>query len=225
MHHIRLSSLSNVLVFFDFDNTVTLFDLLDDLIKHFSINKEWVALEEAWAAGKIGSRKCLEGQLKGVRVTKKELVKYLSYVRIDPGFHKVHDLLRKEGITPVILSDNFTFIINTILKNNGIKGAKVFANSLRIKGDRLFPSFPHTNLHCLRCAHCKKKNLQKKGIRDKLILYVGDGLSDICPAECSDTVFAKGKLLQHFRKTKRLCVAFDTQEDIYNYFRGLDNEQ
>lgn len=222
MHTIRLSSLSNCVVFFDFDNTITLFDLLDDIIKHFSVNKDWMALEDAWVQGKIGSRKCLEGQLKGVRITKRKLLQYLSCVRIDPVFHKVYALLRREGIKPVILSDNFTFIIQAILKNNGIKGAKVYANSLRFNKDRLIPSFPHANTRCFLCAHCKKKNLQKKGIRDRIIFYVGDGLTDVCPAECSDTVFAKGKLLDHFRKAKRLCVAFNTQEDIYNYFRGLE---
>lgn len=222
MHNIRLSSLSNCVVFFDFDNTITLFDLLDDIIKHFSINKDWIALEEAWKKGQIGSRTCLAGQLRGVRITRRNLMQYLSCIRIDPNFKKVYGLLRREGLKPVILSDNFTPIIKTILEHNGIHGARVYANSLRFRGDRLLPSFPYTNRQCLRCAHCKKKNLQKKGVRDKIIFYIGDGLSDVCPAECSDTVFAKGELLRHFRKKKRLCVAFNTLEDIYNYFRGLE---
>jgi len=218
----RLSSLSNCMVFFDFDNTITPFDVLDDIVKRFSINREWIIFEEDWKKGWIGSRECIEGQLHSVRVTKNNLSRYLSRIQIDPHFHKLFAMLTREGIKPIILSDSFTTIIESILKHNGINGVKVYANTLRFNKDRLIPSFPHTNSRCRRCAHCKKKNLKKKGIRDKMIIYIGDGLSDICPAECSDMVFAKGRLLRHFREKKRLCVAFNDIEDIYNYFRGLE---
>ncbi len=222
MHNIRLSSLSQCLVFFDFDNTITTFDVLDDIIKRFSVNKDWVKFEEAWEKGEIGSRRCLEGQLRSVRVTRKELFRYLSGIKIDPHFHKIYAMLKREGLRPVILSDNFNPIIKFILKNNDIGEMRIFANNLSFRGDRLLSSFPHVNSHCLRCAHCKKKNLLKKGVRDKIIMYIGDGLSDICPAENSDMVFAKGKLLEHFRSKKKLCLAFRNLDDIYNYYRGLE---
>jgi len=218
----RLSNISDCKVFFDFDNTLTFFDVLDDIVKYFSINKEWISFEQAWKRGKIGSQACLEGQLRCVRVKKNDLLRYLSRIKIDPHFHKFFAMLRREGLSPVILSDSFNFVIEAILKNNGIQGVKVYANGLRFYKDRLIPLFPYSNSRCPRCAHCKKKNLLKKGVKDKIIMYVGDGLSDICPAECSDIVFAKGRLLQHFRKKKRLCVAFNDLEDIHNYFRGLE---
>lgn len=221
MSGIRLSSLSNCLVFFDFDNTIALFDVLDDIIKRFSVDRNWITFEQAWLRGQIGSRICLEGQLRSVKVTKKDLSRYLSRIIIDPYFHKLFALLKKEGIKPVILSDSFIFIIKSILKNNGINGIKIYANNLRFKQARLIPNFPYINKRCLRCAHCKKKNLLKKTIRDKIIIYIGDGLSDVCPAQCSDIVFAKGRLLEYFRKKKRLCIAYNNLEDIYNYFRGL----
>jgi 2,3-diketo-5-methylthio-1-phosphopentane phosphatase len=222
MKNIRLSKLSDCLVFFDFDNTITPFDVLDDVIKRFAVNKDWMVYEQAWEKGKIGSQRCLDGQLKSVRVTRDDLLQYISRIKIDPYFHKVLDLLEREGLKPVILSDSFTFIIDSILRNNGIRGARIYANGLKFYKDRVIPHFPDRNKNCNRCAHCKKKNLQKNGVKDKIIMYVGDGLSDICPAGCSDMVFAKGRLLEHFRKTKRLCVAFNTLEDIYDYFRGLD---
>lgn len=218
----RLPRLSDCMVFFDFDNTITFFDVLDDIVERFSVNREWVAFERAWKKGEIGSRRCLEGQFQSVRLTKKDLLVYLSLIRIDPRFHKFIAILKKEGMKPVILSDSFTFIINFILQNNGITGIKVYANNLRFAKDRLIPSFPHENKRCLLCAHCKRETLKKDVVTDKVIIYIGDGLSDICPAEYSDLVFAKGNLLEHFRKTKRLCLAFNNLEDIYGYLRGLE---
>lgn len=221
-HQMRLSNLSDCLVFFDFDNTITPFDVLDDMIKRFAADKKWMAFEEAWREGRIGSRLCLKGQLESVRVTKPSLFKYLLPIKIDPHFASIFSMLKREGIKPVILSDSFTPIIEYILRNNGIRGVKVYANNLRFNKDRLVPSFPYQNKHCRRCAHCKKKNLLRKGIRDKMIIYIGDGLSDICPSQYSDLVFAKGSLLRHFREKKRLCVAFNSLDDIYSYFKGLE---
>jgi 2,3-diketo-5-methylthio-1-phosphopentane phosphatase len=210
------------MVFFDFDNTITPFDVLDDIIRRFAVNQDWIAFEQDWKTGRLGSRECLEGQLRSVRVTKKQLLQYLSRIRIDPHFHRFFGMLKREGIKPIILSDSFNFIIESILKNNAITGVKVYANSLRFHKNRLIPSFPHRSRYCQRCAHCKKKNLLRKNIRDKIIVYIGDGLSDVCPAEYSDIVFAKGNLLKHFREKKRLCLAFNNIEDIHNYFRGLE---
>jgi len=222
MHNIRLPKLSDCIVFFDFDNTITSFDVLDDIIEKFAVNTDWIAFENAWRRGQIGSRACLESQLQSVRATKKELLQYLSRIIIDPHFYNFLTMLKREEIKPIILSDNFSFIIETILRNNGIKGVMVYANDLRFYKDRLVPLFPYTNKYCSSCAHCKKKNLLKKDIRDKIIIYIGDGLSDVCPCEYSDIVFAKEDLLNHFRKTKRLCLAFNNLEDINNYFRGLE---
>lgn len=224
MRDIRLSSLKNCVVYFDFDNTITPFDILDDIISRFSIDKNWVAFEKSWKNSEIGSGQCLKGQLKSVRINKKDLLRYLAKIKIDHHFHELFDMLKREGIEPVILSDSFTSFIKPVLDNNGVKNVKIYANALRFSGRRLIPSFPYKNKSCLRCAHCKKKNLLKKEIRDKLIIYIGDGLSDVCPAECSDMVFAKstGSLLEHFRKTKKLCLAFDNLKDICDYFRGLE---
>lgn len=222
MSNIRLSSLSACVVFFDFDNTITPFDVLDQLVKRFSVDNNWVSFEREWRAGRIGSHLCLEGQLRSVRVTRKQLLEFASQIKIDPYFHKIFAMLKREGLRPIVLSDSFSFIIQTILKNNGIEGVSVYANTMKFSQNRILPRFPYMHRFCTRCAHCKKKNLLRKGLRDKIIMYIGDGISDICPAECADIVFAKGSLLKHFRKTKRLCVAFQSLKDIYNYFRGLE---
>ena len=213
------------MVFFDFDATITTFDVLDEIIKHFSANDDWKKHEKDWAKGKIGSRECLEKQIQSVRVTERDLARYLSLIRIDPHFHGLFTLLKREGVRPVILSDNFHPIIEAILRNNGVNGIKIYANALKFQKNRLIPSFPRMNKKCSRCGHCKKKTLQMKNVRDKVIIYVGDGLSDICPAECSDLVFAKGRLLNYFRDKKKLCVSFTDLEDVYNYFGRLENGQ
>lgn len=223
MRGINSLDLSGCAVFFDFDNTIATVDVLDGIIERFSINNDWIKLEKAWKKGDIGSRACLQGQLSNVRITKKELSRYLCGIGIDPHFPRLINLFAKEGIKPVILSDNFKFIINCILRYNGINGIKVHANELGFRGDRLLLKFPHSNKKCLRCAHCKKKHLLKKNIKDKIIIYIGDGLSDVCPAESSHIVFAKKTLLEHMKKTNKPFLAYQDLRDVEGCLRRYKN--
>ncbi len=213
--------LSNCRVFFDFDNTMTTSDVLDDVIRRFSINDQWMVLEKAWQEEKIGTKECLEGQLRNVRVTKNTLHNFLKKVELDPHFHRLLTLLIREGIKPVILSDNFTYILEWILQYQGIKDLKVYGNHLRFYRGRIIPSFPYDNPFCPSCAHCKKIHLTKDKTDNKLIVYVGDGRSDFCPARVSDIVFAKDALLRFMVKEELPHIPYANLGVIYNYFQEL----
>jgi 2-hydroxy-3-keto-5-methylthiopentenyl-1-phosphate phosphatase len=45
-------------------------------------------------------------------------------------------------------------------------------------------------------------------------VYVGDGLSDRCPSENADLVFAKGDLLAHCREKHIDCIEFRNFRDV-----------
>lgn len=204
------------IVFFDFDNTITDSDILDDIIERFSVDQNWIRFEEDWSSGRIGSKECLEGQLKSIRVTKQVLSNYLSTIKLDPSFGKLLTLLKKNETEFVIVSDSFSFIIKEILRHNGIRGIQIYANEIKFRGDRLIPSFPYLSKDCTRCAHCKKKHILEH--KDKKTIYVGDGLSDICPAQESDVVFAKGNLLDHLQKIRKPCIEFKNLGDVCKHF-------
>jgi len=207
-------------VFFDFDNTITTIDVVFDLISRFSISRDWVVLEKAWQSGEINTRECLRGQMRNVRVSSHDLGQYLKTIRLDPYFLRLLELLRQEGVEPVIVSDNFQPIVEFILKNNGIQDAVVYANELRFFKDRLVPSFPYQNPSCPYCAHCKKTHFHDDDPGSmKKIIYIGDGRSDICAALESDIVFAKDDLLEYFRKHRRPCVEFLSLADVADHMK------
>ena len=215
--------LSNCRVFFDFDHTITISDVLDDVIRRFSINKHWVSLEKAWLEGEIGTKECLEGQLRNVRLTRSVLYNFLKKVELDGHFHQFLSLLVREGLKPVILSDNFTCIVEKILEYHGIKDLKVYGNALRFYRGHIIPSFPYDNPFCPSCAHCKKIHLTRDKTENKLIVYVGDGRSDLCPARVSDIVFAKDNLLRYLVKESIDCIPYKNLGDVYHYFQEAMN--
>ncbi|MEI8349655.1 MAG: MtnX-like HAD-IB family phosphatase [Candidatus Omnitrophota bacterium] len=215
--------LSRSKVFFDFDNTITSFDVLDDIIKRFSMNEEWVVIEEKWREGKIGSRECLKGQMNLVRITKPNLLTYLSKIEVDAYFPKLLKLLKRRQVPIAIVSDSFSFIINYILDKNGIDGIDVYSNRLTFDRDKFRVMFPHANKQCFKCANCKRAHIFNHGRSEKFTIYIGDGFSDICPATHADLVFAKGNLLDHFKRIDRVHVPFEHLGTVYNYLKSMDS--
>lgn len=209
-------------VFFDFDNTITKFDVIDDMLLKFSKDDKWVELESRWKAKKIGSKECLRGQLKGIRISRARLDKYLSLVTLDPHFEKTLRFLCSKKIKSVILSDDFDYIIKKILKSNHIREPiQIHSNRVRISGSRLIPSFPSSNRDCsTSCGHCKNINLRLNTAEYSTTVYIGDGMSDVCPAQYSDIVFAKGRLLKYFRSHHLACRPYKNLNDVYRYFKA-----
>lgn len=217
----RKNALSECAVFFDFDNTITHFDVLDNIVETFSVDKKWVKFENAWKKGRIGSKECLSGQLKSVRVDKKGLERYLSKIKVDPYFKKIINLLEENGICPIIVSDSFSLFLRYILKNNDIKGVRIYSNKIRISGNRLIPTFPYQHKDCRTCGNCKSNHLVKGVLKDKVLIYVGDGLSDLCPAKNCDIVFAKGNLRNYLTKEGKSFLPFNNLKEVYNYMRRM----
>ncbi|MBU2102276.1 MAG: MtnX-like HAD-IB family phosphatase [Candidatus Omnitrophota bacterium] len=212
-------------VFFDFDNTITSFDVLDAIIEKFSRNQQWRSVECSWQRGDIGSRECLDAQIRELRVRKHTLIRYLAGIRIDPAFGSILSLLSLHRITPIIVSDSFSFIIRTILAANGIGLLPVYANRLRFSGTRLIPIFAHTDKRCAAlCAHCKKKTLLDRIKSDTITIYIGDGLSDVCASLEATLVFAKANLARQLDRHRKPYIPFESLETVRTCLREVLHE-
>lgn len=207
-------------VFFDFDNTIATCDVFDSMLPRFSRDDLWVKLEKDWQRGKIGSHACLEGQIKGISITQQALDKYLSGIKLDPYFKKIVAALSASRVKVIVLSDNFDYILNRVLGFHSIDNLKVYSNKLKFAKDKLIPYFPFRSKKCQVCAHCKTKNLLANVSPDSIIIYVGDGRSDICPSQYADLVFAKDDLRKYFQDKKLTCFAYESLKDVYSYFKS-----
>lgn len=204
--------------FFDFDNTLTDGDILDQVIERFSPDEAWRDRENDWEAGKISALECLRLQVGGLRVTREALFRDLLRVRIDPAFPALVRWARAEDVELRIVSDSFEPLIRHILANNGIDGLPVFANALAFDGDRLFPTFPHVHPAFPQAANAKAVHLGP--FRDRHLVYAGDGRSDFDPALVADTVFAKSTLARELDRAGVAFLAFETIEPVLEWARA-----
>ena len=211
-------------VFIDFDNTISVGDVLDTVIEEFSADEHWRVLEADWDAGRIGARECLDGQLRGLRATWPEFTRHLEGVKLDAGFTTLIEFVQRAGGELTIVSDNFDLFIGHILQRRGLAHVTARSNHLELAGDRVIPSFPFVNPACPGCAHCKKIHFIPPNDDGRRVIYIGDGRSDLCPARHADLVFAKATLLAQLRTEKMPCLAFDGLADVVTALERILHE-
>jgi 2-hydroxy-3-keto-5-methylthiopentenyl-1-phosphate phosphatase len=206
--------MQKVVVLCDFDGTVAEKDVGDLLFRRFGGPSAQDAAEE-WVRGEINSRECLERQAAATSCSADELRSFAHACRLDPYFRDFHDFARRRGIEVVVLSDGLDFYIEQILARQGCGSLEFYANRLRIEGGALRVEFPWYNLRdCTECGCCKTHHLFRYRHQGYFVVYVGNGLSDRCPSENADLVFAKGELLDHCRARHIDCVEFRNFRDV-----------
>ncbi len=200
-------------VFSDFDGTVTSVDTSVFLLERFG-SPAWREIEDRMLSGEITEMKGYAQEIASLRVSKAEALRQLAdNIEIDPGFSNFVEMLRQYGLPFVILSGGIDFIIETLLKRNGFSHLEIRANSARVEGERwrLIPS-RQPRIKGL-CNHCKSFSIAQIKEESLRIVYIGDGLTDRCPAGYADIVFAKGELADY-------CTA----EGIsFHPYRDFDN--
>ena len=200
-------------LFFDFDNTLTDGDLLDQLIEAYSPNEAWRDWEHAWATGRLAARDCLRLQVENMHVSRAALFEHLAQVRIDPVFPLIVEWARAHEVPVNIVSDSFLPLITQVLRANGIEGMRTFANDLAFAGpDRLIPSFPYYDAAFPRSANAKARHLA--AFRGRRIVFAGDGHSDLDAALAADVVFAKSTLARELDERGVSFYPFDTLEPV-----------
>jgi 2,3-diketo-5-methylthio-1-phosphopentane phosphatase len=208
-------------LFFDFDNTLTEGDLLDELIELYSPNEEWRDWEHAWAQGELPARDCLRLQIENMRVSRETLFAHLTRVRIDPAFVDIVAWARHRAVPVNIVSDSFLPFIRHVLRSNGIEGIPIFANELSFHGgDRLVPLFPYYDPSCERSANAKARHLAPH--RGERIIFTGDGHSDLDAALAADVVFAKAALAKELDERGVAFYPFETLEAVLAYLETTE---
>jgi 2-hydroxy-3-keto-5-methylthiopentenyl-1-phosphate phosphatase len=210
----RLTEKPQAVVFLDFDGTITRRDATDAILEAFA-DPRWLDVEEAWIAGRIGSRECLAAQMDLVTATRDQVDQLLNGIEVDPGFGSLLDGCAAKSLPVHIISDGFDYCIERILSRPGQRAlagsSQIVSSRLRTEGLRWHAEFPHPLEPCAHhCATCKPAAMASLNPHGVLTVFVGDGFSDRHAAACADVVFAKDKLAAFCEQASIPYVPFDT---------------
>jgi len=207
------------MVFSDFDGTITQIDVTDAILSELA-HPTWEEIEQEWVRGVIGSRECLSRQMALVHASEQRLNSLIDSVPVDPHFADFRRFLRRRRIPFYVVSDGFDYVIARVLERCRVNGplrngSHLFSSALRVEGERLVTSFPHSPAPCEHgCATCKAAIMQRLRRKHYPVIFIGDGLSDRFAVEISDVVFAKRALLAYCRDKNIACRPFESFADI-----------
>jgi 2,3-diketo-5-methylthio-1-phosphopentane phosphatase len=209
-----LNKMGNTIVFCDFDGTITEEDCIDKLLSLYADDK-WENIEEDWKNGLIGSKDCLEQQIKCITdISSIQLNEFIKNIKIDKYFHEFISQIKENNIEFHIVSDGFSLFINDILTNNNIFDVSSFSNYLELANNKLIATFPNSNNNCSSQSGTCKCSVINTMNNNKFKIYIGDGRSDICAIKHADLIFAKEGLAKYCMENSIKYVEYDNFKDI-----------
>ena len=206
-------------LFCDFDGTIARRDVGYHLFRHFSGGKT-EELVHKWQTGQISTRECLVAEAAMCRATPDEIYAFLDQIELNRGFAEFATLCENNRVDLTILSEGLDFYIAHILKRHGLSHLRISANHGYLEDNSIKVSFPRENKTCQRCGSCKGERIgeyREMQAEDVFVVFVGDGLSDICAVIEADLVFAKKALEQHCRMSNIDFVPYDYFDDVTRY--------
>ncbi|HBB26256.1 MAG TPA: hypothetical protein DCZ59_08330 [Bacteroidetes bacterium] len=188
-------------VFLDFDGTISVNDIGDELISTFGsfeplhrllLDRQITVAEYYRRAAASFTHDALPETVSAFALTQ----------HLDPGIGPLVEWCRANNVPVTVVSDGFDVYIQPLLTEAGvIDEVAIHSNHLRYEGGSWIPSFPAASESCsCFCASCKRNVVLSRIADDDVVVYVGDGLSDTCAVRFADVVFAKGTLAASCRE-------------------------
>ncbi|SYZ74706.1 putative 2,3-diketo-5-methylthio-1-phosphopentanephosphat ase [Candidatus Zixiibacteriota bacterium] len=211
-----------LIIFSDFDGTFTVKDVGNRIFTLFSDGRNEQLVAD-WKQGLISSRECLLREAELVKVSPEEFYSLLDSFELRAGAADLYQMSRENKIPFYIVSDGTDLYIEYLLKQFNMAEIPRYCNHGILEKGRLKLEFPHKNNGCTRCGSCKGERIREiAGSRrhEFEVVFVGDGLSDICAVPEADIIFARGDLLEYCRRCNIPAIEYQNFYDILNWLKN-----
>jgi 2,3-diketo-5-methylthio-1-phosphopentane phosphatase len=209
-------------IFCDFDGTISGRDIGYDLFATFGQQEPW---HSQLMAGELHIRDYWRQMARGLHtpLTPELLDDYLRSIPIDPGAAELLALARAEVIPFTIVSDGMDLYIQRFLELHGMADVEFFSNHAELSpSGELTITYPYAYEGCnCHCATCKRNLVLWRARPDVRIVYIGDGVSDYCPAEHADIIFAKKRLAAYCNQQRLPHYPFADLSAVARQLRKL----
>lgn len=201
-------------VFTDFDGTITIKDVGDELFRKYSKFDFYI---QKLLSGEISIHQYWIEVCKNLdrNVNQERIKQFALSFEVDPYFKQFAWFCEQNKIKLSIVSDGFDTYINPIIQSLELNQITIFCNTLIFENNNVIPIFPNASESCTcLCASCKRNTILSKIPENAVIVFIGDGFSDYCAAEHSDIIFAKDKLAAYCNENKIPHYPFSTFSDV-----------
>lgn len=214
-------------IFVDFDGTITKQDIGEVMFLKFGDPDKANEIIQDWIKEKINARQSWQLLCNTIKnLDKKKYDEFICSSPIDPTFKSFIEYCKDNGHEIRILSDGLDYYINRILERENLSHIEVFSNRLTFdESNNLIPIFPYTDEECRRCANCKRNHVLNFSSDDEFSIYIGDGYSDVCPAQYCDFIFAKNSLLKYCEVNRITYFPYSDFNDVIKKLEELKSKK
>mgnify|MGYP001476133638 CR=1 FL=1 len=206
-------------IFTDYDGTITAEDTIDLMLDTFGA-ADWLSISKKLdAAGATNlERMAAEfADFAGSIAQVEDLVR--EKIHIDETFKDFMAYARQRGWSLVVLSQGVRQSVETVFAKCGIEGVEWHANALVEADGRTSLSFPEQHSiqdgECSEsCGVCKSGHIRQARRNGYTTVYIGDGITDRCPAAVADVIFAKRYLKKYLTSKGISFTPFETFGEI-----------
>lgn len=205
----------------DFDGTAATKDVQVAILDRFC-TVDWRSIEEEILSQGDKSYKYLPAiyaHWSTPQSVVEEFVK--TEMELDPNFPAFVSWCRDHDYPVEIVSDGLELYIKILLKRHNLD-IPYRSNRITLTAQGATLEFPYHTSDCGKCANCKRSRvLEIKADPSVCVVYIGDGISDECPARYADLLFAKGHLAEYCCEQGIDHIAFQDFGDILEWLPKL----
>jgi 2,3-diketo-5-methylthio-1-phosphopentane phosphatase len=207
-----------MIVFVDFDGTITDVDTFDALVRDEVGDAVWDAVDAELMSGRRTLRDVLAYQASRITKSETEALAFVAATAmVDPAFAPFVCTARAHGAEVRVLSSGVAPIIRATLAQAGVE-VPVHANSVDFAGNGWTMDF----LDASDNGHDKAAAVRAAREAGIPTVFVGDGVSDFTAAHEADRCFAKaGRALEIYCRDNGIaCTTFRSFSEIESALFG-----
>ncbi|MGG0409751.1 2-hydroxy-3-keto-5-methylthiopentenyl-1-phosphate phosphatase [Peribacillus simplex] len=219
-----MDSFKKMVIFCDFDGTVTINDNIINIMKYFN-PPGWETIKNDTLAGKMSVREGV-GHMFLLLPTahREEIVHYaIKQAKIRAGFDKFIQFCQDHNIRLLITSGGIDFFVYPILSQYHIPQNDIFCNSSDFSSKQIKILWPFScDTQCSNdCGMCKPSILRSLSTNDSMNIVIGDSITDLAIAKMADLVIARDFLLQKCKEHSLPYKEFNSFFDVINILNQI----
>ncbi len=204
----------------DFDGTIAGTDVADAVLSRHAMDPDWRDKDDAYVAGRAGSRTLLAWDATILRQDRSALEATAEEQPLDATFPSFVRELRALGAEIEVVSDGLGYYVEPALAALGVPGVAVATSVMDFSAAPFRLAFPFGHPACYVCGTCKRERAVAHRASGRFVAFVGDGESDRYAAWHADLVFAKHRLVGVCEREGWPYVRWERFADVAAWLTG-----
>lgn len=199
----KLPSNKKLVIFCDFDGTITVNDNIVAIMKYFQ-PPGWDGIVERILSKQMSIRDGIGQMFSLLPVSRREEIEHYSVhnITIRDGFGDLLDYCAQQDVEFFVTSGGIDFFVYPTLEPYPIARDHIYCNHSDFSGETIRVTWPHPcDEHCHnQCGMCKTTIMRRFPPEEYTRIVIGDSITDVEAAKIADIVFARSHLIESCRQ-------------------------